>query len=105
MVPSPPVTVCTMPDVCAPDWPPDSGQSPLGSCGQAAGATADRYSVKFSVVPDSSERFTGVIADDGSCASGLSAAIAGSFHVVICRLKIQASVAGESCRPSTPSSL
>ena len=48
--------------------------------------------MKFSVVPDSSERLTGVIRVSGSSTSGLSLAIAGSFQVVIFWLKISASV-------------
>ena len=39
--------------------------------------------MKFCVVPDLSERLTGVIARSGSVTPGLSAAIAGSFHLVI----------------------
>ena len=50
--------------------------------------------MKFSVVPDSSERLTGVISVDGRSASGLSAAIAGSSQVVIFWLKIPAIVPG-----------
>ncbi len=44
--------------------------------------------MKFSVVPDSSERLTTVMSVSGNSASGLSAAMAGSFHVVICWSKI-----------------
>ncbi len=39
--------------------------------------------MKFSVVPDSSERLTGEMRWSGSLASGLSAAIAGSFQFLI----------------------
>src|SRR5690606_39299917 len=84
---------------------PISGHTPSGSCGQSAPAASARYSVKFSVVPDSSERFTGVIGVSGSCTPGFSAAIAGSFQVVICRLKTFAIVAGDIRRESTPSRL
>ena len=61
--------------------------------------------MKFSVVPDSSERFTGVIGRSGSVTPGLSAAIAGSFQLVICWLKMPASTAGERFSSSTPSTL
>jgi hypothetical protein len=61
--------------------------------------------VKLSVVPDSSARFTGVIGVAGSVTPGLSAAMAGSFHVVICRLKIRAMVEGAIWRESMPSRL
>src|ERR1044072_1615870 len=105
MVPVPPWPVWTTPEVPCADWPPLGGQSPLASCGQSAPAVADSHSVKFLVVPDSSERFTGVICVLGSLASGLSALILGSSHLVILRLKMPPTVAGESWRSSTPSSL
>jgi hypothetical protein len=63
-----------------------------------------RYSVKFFVVPDSSERFTGVMARSGRPELP-SAAIAGSFHLVILPSKIFATVAGESFSSGTSSSL
>jgi hypothetical protein len=84
----------TTPEVPFAASPPSTGNTPSGSYGQSAAAVAARYSVKFSVVPESSERLTGVMAVSGSWASGLSAAIAGSFHVVIFWLKIFAMVAG-----------
>ena len=61
--------------------------------------------MKFSVVPDSSDRLTGVMAVPGSSASGLSAAIAASSQVVICWSKMPAIVAGDRFRESTPSRL
>ena len=61
--------------------------------------------MKFCVVPELSERLTGVMRVDGSVASGLSALIAGSSQVLIFWAKIPASVAGESWRSSTPSRL
>ena len=70
--------------------PPETGHTPLGSYGQASGAAANRYSSKFSVVPDSSERFTGVMLVLGSSTSGLSSAMAGSSQVVTCWLKMLA---------------
>ena len=85
--------------------PPLTGQSPLTSCGQSLSAVWLSQSVKFSVVPDSSERLTTVMRWSGSWASGLSAAIAGSFQFVIFWSKICAAVADDSCRLSTPSRL
>src|SRR4249919_143273 len=76
-----------------------------GSAGQAFVAAALRYLVKFSVVPDSSERkntLTGVL---GSFASGLTLAIAASFHVVILPLKMLAMTSGVSTSLSTPLTL
>ena len=61
--------------------------------------------MKFAVVPDSSERWTGVMSVSGRSAPGLSAAMAGSFHFVISPLKIFAVVSGASCRLSTPGRL
>ena len=61
--------------------------------------------MKFCVVPDLSERFTGVMARSGRVAPGLSAAIAGSFHLVIFLSKICAMVAGASFSSVTPGTL
>ena len=61
--------------------------------------------MKFSVVPESSARWTGVIARSGSVASGFVAAIAGSFQLVIVPAKIPAIVAGSRLSSSTPSRL
>ena len=61
--------------------------------------------MKFSVVPDSSERCTGEIVVEGSLAPLFSAAIAGSFHLVILPSKIWAIVFAESCRSCTPCTL
>ena len=58
--------------------------------------------MKLSVVPDSSERCTVWIAVAGSLASGLSALIAASSHLVTLPAKIFARVAGLSWRLSTP---
>src|SRR3954470_23264601 len=52
------------------------------------GAAAFRYLVKFSVVPDESDRWATVIPLDGSLASGFSVLIAASSHDLICRWKI-----------------
>ncbi len=61
--------------------------------------------MKLPVVPDLSERTTGVIAVAGSVASGFWSAIAGSFHVVISPAKIFASVSASRSSESTPSRL
>ena len=61
--------------------------------------------MKFCVVPDSSERCTGLIVVSGSSTPLLSAAIAASFHFVIVPAKMPAAVAGVSFRPSTPGRL
>src|SRR5262245_59138296 len=57
-----------------------------------------RYVVKFCVVPELSERRAIVIFVDGSFTPGLSAAIAGSFQVVMSPWKILASVGGVNFR-------
>ena len=61
--------------------------------------------MKFSVVPDSSERKNTLIGVLGSVASGLTLAIAGSFHVVILPLKMLAMTSGVSTSLSTPLTL
>ena len=61
--------------------------------------------MKFWVVPESSDRLTGVIARSGSVAPGLSALMAGSFHFLIFWLKICAIVAGLRLSFSMPSRL
>jgi nitrate reductase NapE component len=55
---------------------------------QAVPAAALRYFVKLSVVPDSSERKKTLIFVAGRVVPELSAAIAGSFHMVIWPRKI-----------------
>ena len=65
-----------------------------GSAVQASGAAALRYLVKFSVVPDSSERKNTLIGVAGSVTPGLILAMAGSFQVVILPLKILAATSG-----------
>ncbi len=70
-----------------------------------SGAVAARYSAKFSVVPDSSDRLTGVMSRSGSSASGLSSAMAGSFQLVISCAKIPAITSGRRFSVSTPSRL
>ena len=57
--------------------------------------------MKFCVVPDSSERWTGLIVVSGSSTPELSAAIASSFHFVISPAKMPATVAGDRFSSST----
>src|SRR5687767_782308 len=72
---------------------------------QIDGLAALRNFVKFSVVPDPSDRWATTMAVAGSFAPGLSAAIALSFQVLISRWKILAMVSGDSWRLSTPETL
>jgi hypothetical protein len=58
--------------------------------------------VKFCVVPESSERCTGVMALLGSLAPEFCDAMAGSFHLVIFELKIFARVGASRTRFYTP---
>src|SRR5699024_8943221 len=62
-------------------------QSLEGSAVQAPSEAALRYVVMFSVVPDAFDRKNTEIVRSGSGAPSLSAAIAGSFHLVILPLK------------------
>src|SRR5450631_3592585 len=76
-----------------------------GAAVQSVGAAAARYLVKFSVVPDSSERKKTLMAVAGRVTPGLMAAIAGSFQVVMTPLKILAVTAGVKISLSTPVTL
>src|SRR5690625_6966158 len=96
MVPLPPSTVEIMPEVPLPDWPPEIGQVSTGPWVQASAAVSERYSVKFSVVPESSERWTGTIGSSGRSASGLCSAMAGSFQLVMSPAKMPPSASGRS---------
>src|SRR5689334_4588384 len=83
-------------------WPPGAFQSLLESKVQSAPAVAFRYLVKFSDVPEESERCTATIGVAGSVAFGLSALIAASSQLLTVPAKILARVAGFSCRSLTP---
>lgn len=74
-----------------------------GAYVQSAFAVALRYLVRFSVVPESSERWKAWIARSGSLAPGFSLAMASSFHLVILPLKILARDEASRTRLSTPS--
>src|SRR5262245_35456828 len=69
---------------------------------QVLGAAATRYLVKFSVVPDPSERWATVMSVEGSLAPGFRAAMAASSHLVIWRWKILAIVSASRMRSFTP---
>ena len=97
---------CATPEFFSAPWVP-AGQftvSPESSF-QVLGAADFRYLVKLFVVPDPSERCTTTIGVDGRVASGLSALIAASSHLVISVEKILANVSGDSWSFSTPSRL
>src|SRR5664280_1857505 len=72
------------------------------AAGQSLGAEPFRYLVKLSVVPDSSERKKTLMALSGRVTPGLTAAIAGSFHLVMTPLKILAVKAGVKISLPTP---
>src|SRR5215831_17034624 len=69
------------------------------------GAACIRYWVKFWVVPEPSDRWATVMLVDGRLAPGLSAAMAGSFHVFTVREKILAIVSGDNWSLSIPFTL
>ena len=61
--------------------------------------------MKFSVVPDSSERKNTLIGEAGRVAPEFRAAMAGSFHVVTTPLKILAATSALRTRLLTPFTL
>src|SRR6478752_6655630 len=85
--------------------PPGAVQDFEASIVQSDGAAALRYLVKFSVVPESSARCTAWIARAGRVTPEFSAAMAGSFQVLMVPLKIPANTAGVNVRLSTPAML
>src|SRR3954470_24850367 len=105
MVPEPPFTASMTPEVPSAPSPDLNGQVSLASFVHASGAVWCSQSVKLFVVPESSERCTGVIFVDGRLAPGLSFMISGSFHDVTLPAKMSAAVAGERLSLSTPSRL
>src|SRR3954451_17152378 len=68
----------------------------------AAPPAAFRNLVKLLVVPDAADRCTTTIAVAGRVTPALSAAIFGSFHVVIVPAKMPPSVSPDSCSFVTP---
>src|SRR4051794_28981633 len=96
----------------APATPADlSLPSPLpshflpGSVVQASEAAALRYLVKFSVVPDSSDRKKILIGSLGRVTPALILAIDASFQVVTLPLKMFAATSGVRTSLSTPLTL
>src|ERR1700712_3320701 len=106
MAPDEPVTIWATPALPLPPWV-SAGHSTVepGARVHVVGAASFSQLVKFCVVPEPSVRCATTMSVDGSLASGLSAAIAASSHLVICRWKILAIVSGDSCRSFTPSRL
>src|SRR5689334_2008419 len=76
-----------------------------GSPAQVAAEAALRYFVKFSVVPDSSERKKTLMSVAGSVTPELTAAIFGSFHLVMTPEKMSPATAGVRVSLSTPLTL
>jgi len=70
----------------------------------AEGAALDRYSENAALVPELSERWTVAILEEGRWVPGLSAAIAGAFHIVTLPAKISAMVLASSFRAAWVSS-
>src|SRR3569833_1163085 len=103
MAPSPCLTPVETPSEPLRPWPPaaDGQVLPPGNF-HTSGAVASRNLVRLSVVPESSDRSSGLICVEGSFSPELSLAIAGSFHVLILPAKMPAIVLGASWRPSTP---
>src|SRR5213592_1804159 len=97
MAPGVPLTIWATPELPLPAWV-SAGHSTVEPdfSVHVLGAAATRYLVKFSVVPEPSERWTTVMAVDGSLAPEFSALIAGSSHVLIWRWKIFAIVSASS---------
>src|ERR1044072_4596147 len=90
--------LATPSDPALPIWPLSVGNVWVGPAFQSFGAALDRESVKTPAGPDLSERTNPWIGRFGPAAP-LSAAMAGSFHMVMAPLKILASVAPDSFRP------
>ena len=65
---------------------------------QAEGSVASIHWVKSAVAPEPSERTTGAICRAGRFRPGLSALIAGAFHIVILLVKMPATVDPDSRR-------
>src|SRR6201746_1237813 len=88
MVSLPACTVEPTPEPAPWALSPVTGQAFDAGYDQLAFCTWLRYVVKLAVVPEPSERTTGVILSAGSVMPGLSLTRAGSFHVVIFLSKI-----------------
>src|SRR4051812_16030230 len=86
-------------------WPPGHCSSLPVPSFQSLGAVASRNFDRMSVLPELSERCTGRIGVFGSVVPALSAAIFGSFQVLIVPEKMPARTSGESLRLCTPGRL
>src|SRR5213595_1984338 len=96
---------CTTPDdFCAPSPAPPWNSLPAPLV-HDCGAAAARYFWMLSVVPEESDRQTGLMSASGRLVPLFSAAIAGSFHLMIWPWKIFASTSGLITSLSTPSML
>ena len=96
-------TIWATPALPLPAWV-SAGHStvePLFSV-QTLGEATVSQPVKFCVVPEPSERWATVMFVLGRVTPGLSAAMAGSFQVLMSRWKILAIVSAESWSLSTP---
>ena len=98
--------ICATPGLPLPAWVSlgHATVSPLPSV-HVVGAAVIRYLVKLLVVPDASERCATTIAVLGKLTPLFVAAMAESFHFVILREKIPASVSASSCNLLTPDTL
>src|SRR5258708_4154414 len=105
MAPGGCLTCAATPADLAAGWPPLPAKALACGYGQSALAAVPRYLVRLSVVPDSSWRWKAWILVLGRVAVGLSALIAGSFHLVIFELKILAMVEASRTRLFTPERL
>src|SRR6478735_2770126 len=94
-LPTPSLPCAAVPPGAVQALPPSKVQPPA----------AVRYLVKLSVVPDSSARCTVAIATDGNVTPGLTAAILGSFQVLMVPPKIPVNNSGVRISLSTPSRL
>src|SRR4051794_26412054 len=86
-------------------WPPGHCSSLPVPSFQSPPDVASRNLDRMSVLPELSERCTGWTGVAGSCTPGLSAAIFGSFQVLIVPEKMPDRTAGDSLRFWTPGRL
>src|ERR1700709_1846694 len=107
MAPSVLLTIWATPELPLPAWTPAGHVTvePVFSVqvpSPPVPSDLSRKVVKLLVVPELSERTATTIGLLGKVTPALSAATAGSFHVVILPWKMLAMVAGLSCSLSTP---
>src|ERR1700712_2154970 len=94
MEPSAPLICLETPSLPCAATPPAAAHAFADGMVHAAGAAAARYLVKFSVVPESSARWTAWTDRLGRVVPGFNAAIVGSFQLLIEPAKIPASTSG-----------